>query len=119
MPIYEFECKNCRHTFEVRRLVSEMESVTICPSCGSSITQRKFPTSFTYLRGITPPVMNTHNNHYKINGVRLDNIMINGSDTGIKAKDARIRGKNIKMRHTRIGIDAEDSDISIKGLHID
>ena len=118
MPIYEFECKDCTCRFEVKRPISEMSGATVCPSCGSSNSGRKFPMSCSYLRYTAPPITN-RNNHYKIDGIHLDNIMINRCGTGIRAKNARVRGKNVKMKDTRIGIDAEDSDISIKDLRIE
>jgi len=33
MPIYEYECSKCRHTFERRQHFND-EPVDICPDCG-------------------------------------------------------------------------------------
>ncbi len=49
----------------------------------------------------------------------MDNVQIDQCDTGIKAKNASIRGRNVRMKDNRIGIDAEDSDIDIKDLTIE
>ncbi len=36
MPLYEFECKKCQHTFDKVMTIREMESVKqTCPKCGS------------------------------------------------------------------------------------
>ena len=34
MPIYEHQCPNCGHEFELRRSISEMDNPASCPSCG-------------------------------------------------------------------------------------
>ena len=36
MPLYEFECKKCDHTFDKILTIKEMETVQLaCPQCGS------------------------------------------------------------------------------------
>lgn len=36
MPLYEFECKKCRQTFDKVMTIREMESTKqACPRCGS------------------------------------------------------------------------------------
>ena len=35
MPIYEYECDNCGHEFEIMRKLSD-EPLSACPSCGKS-----------------------------------------------------------------------------------
>ena len=35
MPIYEYECKLCNHTWEVLAKLSDLEP-TQCPACGES-----------------------------------------------------------------------------------
>lgn len=116
MPIYEFECNNCKYGFELRRIISEMDSATMCPFCGSNNTQRKFPTSTIYFS--TDKKHNTSNINNSPNIV-MDNIEIDGCKTGIKVKNVRIKGRNIRMKDTQVGIDAEDSDIAIKDLSIE
>ena len=39
MPIYEYDCKDCHHTFE-ELVISGSEPVK-CPKCGTSKVQRK------------------------------------------------------------------------------
>ena len=36
MPTYEYECKNCSHSFEVFQSISD-SPLTICPECGGDI----------------------------------------------------------------------------------
>jgi putative FmdB family regulatory protein len=36
MPTYEYECKNCRHTFEVFQSMSE-PPLSDCPECGKEL----------------------------------------------------------------------------------
>lgn len=38
MPLYDFECKDCQHTFE--ELAFEDDDVIVCPKCGSAHTAR-------------------------------------------------------------------------------
>lgn len=33
MPLYEYECHNCRNRFEVRQRIVD-DPITVCPSCG-------------------------------------------------------------------------------------
>lgn len=40
MPIYEFQCLDCRQTFEVRRCFSEVDTPATCSNCESDQTQR-------------------------------------------------------------------------------
>jgi putative FmdB family regulatory protein len=36
MPLYEFECKKCKHPFDKVMSIKEMEAEQIeCPKCGS------------------------------------------------------------------------------------
>jgi len=36
MPLYEFQCQKCEHTFDKILSLKEMETVSlICPKCGS------------------------------------------------------------------------------------
>ena len=41
MPTYEYECKNCSHTFEVFQSISD-PPLTTCPECGSEIRRLIF-----------------------------------------------------------------------------
>ncbi len=36
MPIYEFKCSKCEHTFEVMGSYAEREQPHSCPQCGST-----------------------------------------------------------------------------------
>jgi len=36
MPTYEYECKNCSHSFEVFQSMSD-SPLTTCPECGSEV----------------------------------------------------------------------------------
>lgn len=40
MPIYEFECTDCRQTFEVRRCFSDADNPVSCSRCESPNTHR-------------------------------------------------------------------------------
>jgi putative FmdB family regulatory protein len=41
MPTYEYECKNCSHSFEVIQPISD-SPLTTCPECGSEIRRLIF-----------------------------------------------------------------------------
>lgn len=40
MPIYEYQCIDCRQTFEVRRCFSEADTQVNCIHCESQSTQK-------------------------------------------------------------------------------
>jgi len=40
MPIYEYQCSDCRQTFEVRRCFSEADLPISCSNCKSNNTHR-------------------------------------------------------------------------------
>ncbi len=35
MPIFEYECKECQHRFEILRIKKKDENDLSCPQCGS------------------------------------------------------------------------------------
>ncbi|MFQ5521572.1 MAG: FmdB family zinc ribbon protein [Candidatus Methylomirabilia bacterium] len=45
MPTYEYECKGCQRTFEIRQRISE-PPLERCPDCGSPIRRVLAPTTF-------------------------------------------------------------------------
>ena len=44
MPVFEFECKDCRKRFEILALVqrAKKEKEVVCPGCGSSEVVKQF-----------------------------------------------------------------------------
>jgi putative FmdB family regulatory protein len=40
MPIYEYRCADCSHTFEKRRPMSMADAEIACPQCESTHTRR-------------------------------------------------------------------------------
>jgi putative FmdB family regulatory protein len=40
MPLYEYECPECRRKLELRRSISEAERDIKCPECGKGILKR-------------------------------------------------------------------------------
>jgi putative FmdB family regulatory protein len=36
MPLYDFECPECSHVFEVDKLIAERHEPCDCPECGGS-----------------------------------------------------------------------------------
>jgi putative FmdB family regulatory protein len=40
MPIYEYNCSDCRRTFEKMRPMSKSDDEIACPDCGSTHTSR-------------------------------------------------------------------------------
>jgi len=45
MPIYEYECTQCRERFEIRQSFDEDRSKVTCPKCGASNPKRRFSVS--------------------------------------------------------------------------
>jgi putative FmdB family regulatory protein len=40
MPIYEYQCDDCRHCFEKLLFAADGEQKADCPSCGSEKTRK-------------------------------------------------------------------------------
>jgi len=53
MPIYEYQCKHCNHTFEQLQLKSDAPPQT-CPKCGQSIEKLMSAGAFTMNTGTSP-----------------------------------------------------------------
>jgi len=51
MPIFEFECTNCGHTFEFLRLSTKDKIPKRCPKCQHKIEQVVGRTSWMYTKG--------------------------------------------------------------------
>lgn len=47
MPIYEYECKKCGHTFEVRQSFSD-DPITRCESCQGSVRKLFSPPAIIF-----------------------------------------------------------------------
>lgn len=45
MPIYEYECTQCRERFEMRQSFDEDRSKVTCPKCGAPNPKRRFSVS--------------------------------------------------------------------------
>jgi len=41
MPIYEYQCRKCGHSFELLRLMKDADSLVKCPKCHSSKVERQ------------------------------------------------------------------------------
>lgn len=50
MPIYEYECSNCHHTFDVIQKVSD-EPVKQCPECAQNMAVRLVSAAGFQLKG--------------------------------------------------------------------
>uniref|UniRef100_A0A7V3V0B7 Zinc ribbon domain-containing protein n=1 Tax=candidate division WOR-3 bacterium TaxID=2052148 RepID=A0A7V3V0B7_UNCW3 len=58
MPIYEFNCKSCHHTFEELLLSDSEQKDLTCPKCGSRSLSRIF--SVFGVAGTEKKVKNTN-----------------------------------------------------------
>lgn len=45
MPAYDYECADCKRTFEVRQRISDAP-LTTCPHCGGSVRRLISPATF-------------------------------------------------------------------------
>lgn len=50
MPIYEYQCSNCHHTFDLIQKMSD-EPVTICPACTKASAVRLVSAAGFQLKG--------------------------------------------------------------------
>jgi putative FmdB family regulatory protein len=57
MPAYNYVCHECESNFEVRKPMSEIDTETRCPACGSVLTNRKISnvTIFSFSDGVRRP----------------------------------------------------------------
>ncbi len=44
MPMYEYACTGCTHTFVTRRTADERDAAIACPSCGGGHVKRQLAT---------------------------------------------------------------------------
>jgi putative FmdB family regulatory protein len=51
MPIYEYECKDCKKRFDALRSMSEADTAIVCESCGSDRTARSISVFFAQSGG--------------------------------------------------------------------
>lgn len=51
MPLYEFQCQDCRKTFEVIVKSSSPEAKKLCPACKSQNTKKLISLSSFHLLG--------------------------------------------------------------------
>lgn len=49
--IYEYQCETCKYEFSIERRITEEESTTKCPNCGSDKTQRLISNNYFILKG--------------------------------------------------------------------
>ncbi len=42
MPIYEYRCRSCEHTFDVLQRLGEDGKNLVCPQCGESEPEKVF-----------------------------------------------------------------------------
>lgn len=47
MPIYEYACTCCNHSFEVRQRFSD-DPITTCPECGGVVRRLLFPAGIIF-----------------------------------------------------------------------
>jgi putative FmdB family regulatory protein len=50
MPLYDFQCEQCEHVFEVERSMTETRTET-CPKCGSKKTVKVFSSAGIQFKG--------------------------------------------------------------------
>ena len=48
MPLYEYQCKNCKEEFEQIVRFSEADIMPACPVCGSQHTHKKISISASF-----------------------------------------------------------------------
>jgi putative FmdB family regulatory protein len=50
MPIYEYQCQQCKHRFEAMRKISD-EPLTVCPACGKATLKKLISKAAFRLKG--------------------------------------------------------------------
>jgi putative FmdB family regulatory protein len=44
MPLYEYQCRKCGHSFEMLRRIKDVDSDLECPACHSAEVERQLST---------------------------------------------------------------------------
>ena len=90
MPIYEYECKKCKHRFERIQKFSD-KPIRKCPECGGRVTKL-----------LSPPAV-----HFKGSGWYVTDYARKGSkegeskdDKGTKEKEGKEAGKKTPSKET-------------------
>jgi putative FmdB family regulatory protein len=119
MPIYEYGCLDCGYTFEIKRMITEMDYTLICPTCKSSKIKRIFPTSFSYLRETNQNQEGERIKESKVPTAIVKRCSFWNVGTGIKtAGDAHVIADNLKMHNVHTVVEAtENSNIEITNLN--
>jgi len=53
MPIYEYECIDCSHKFELHRSIDDRDKPAKCPKCGAEHVKRAFGSFISpHFRGV-------------------------------------------------------------------
>lgn len=47
MPMYEYECSNCKHQFELLRSLSERDEPCECPNCHENSKMKRMSSLFS------------------------------------------------------------------------
>ena len=47
MPLYEYECRDCKNRFEIRQRIVE-EPISVCPTCGGSCRRVIHPVGIVF-----------------------------------------------------------------------
>ncbi|HEX5414981.1 MAG TPA: FmdB family zinc ribbon protein [Chloroflexota bacterium] len=50
MPLYEYECRDCKNRFEVRQRMTE-EPISVCPTCGGPCRRVIHPVGIVFKGG--------------------------------------------------------------------
>jgi len=40
MPAYQYRCSQCGTSFQVRKPMADLDSISVCPECGTPKTER-------------------------------------------------------------------------------
>lgn len=87
MPVYEYECENCCHRFELKQSFED-DPVVTCPQCQGSIRRIFSPVPIIF-KGqgfyVTDKLAEERN--------RLGHMEGEGKPAGAKGKDSHKRGK--------------------------
>jgi putative FmdB family regulatory protein len=57
VPIYEYRCKKCGHTFELMRRLAARDDAAPCPECKSKRIARVEIQSMAVITGVAPNAM--------------------------------------------------------------
>lgn len=126
MAIYEYACDSCQEHFDIRRPMSEVETLVTCPYC-KSVSTEKLWTPPNIGRASSTPIRESIRNTRGTTGIRMENAQdtciencgFENLDTGISMENSNAYGRGNIMKGNRRGMYLKNSIVDMPDLVIE